>query len=226
MTPRKSRAAAPEGARTQRCQNSSTLCSNSGRSSPPRPSRSLARSPRPSKPPPRTSWPFQAHARAWHRKAAAEPALDCPHRRARVREGHGRDRLEGRRSRHRVHPRATERVPENLGEVAEQARPGRRALHAGAARGVCQRLLAEKELQLAHLDMGSDSYCLVVVPAARAKQLVELTRGAGFGRVVLFTARVSRAPRANAKLASSTNSAGSRPSRERARPRARPDLRQ
>jgi hypothetical protein len=52
-----------------------------------------------------------------------------------------------------------------------------------------QRLLASHQLQLAGLDIGSDSYCLVMVPAADAKQLVALAKTAKFGDADLFTGK-------------------------------------
>jgi hypothetical protein len=55
---------------------------------------------------------------------------------------------------------------------------------------VCgQRLLAEQELQLAHIDMDSDSYCLVAIPAASAGRLVALAKRARYGQAVLFTGK-------------------------------------
>lgn len=52
-----------------------------------------------------------------------------------------------------------------------------------------QRLLASHQLQLAALDIGSDSYCLVIIPAAIAKQLVALAKAAKFGDADLFTGK-------------------------------------
>jgi hypothetical protein len=52
-----------------------------------------------------------------------------------------------------------------------------------------QKLLASDKLQLASLDIGSDSFCLVVVPADRAKTLVASAKAAGYGSADLFTGK-------------------------------------
>jgi hypothetical protein len=52
-----------------------------------------------------------------------------------------------------------------------------------------KKLLASDHLQLAALDILSDSFCLVVVPAADAKRLVALAKAATYGSVDLFTGK-------------------------------------
>ena len=53
--------------------------------------------------------------------------------------------------------------------------------------------LRKKDVQLAQLDMGSDSYCLVAVPIARAPDLKRLAKQGGYGSAQLFGGRLAAA---------------------------------
>lgn len=52
-----------------------------------------------------------------------------------------------------------------------------------------QRLLAEHALQLAHLDLGSDSFCLVVAPPAIVKRCATLAKATRLGAIEAFTGK-------------------------------------
>ncbi len=54
----------------------------------------------------------------------------------------------------------------------------------------------KKGVRLAQLDMGSDSYCLVVVPDARVPELKRLAKQGGYANAVLFGDRLAAATKA------------------------------